>query len=350
MFLSFLFSPGLWRRAEVITDNELIELRYSGRPAAFLRGFKAFYFSTIFNFIVIGWVVAAMSKVLGVFFGIDKLYAVIFCLSIAFFYTMLSGLWGVVVTDFLQYIFAVAGTIILAYVVINSQQIGGYDGFVTKINNIDPEHLKFFITSCENCAETGFLSSSFFTFLIFVTVIWWSSHNADGGGYFIQRFLSAKNEKHAVLGNGLVCNKPLYNKVLALGTYSACITYSISLLQVLQAVIEEAVYVAMIRDFLGPGLKGLLLVTFLAAFMSTISTQLNWGSSYLLNDIYKGLLKRMLVRALCFNVQGYYAVTYCGIGFYCTSDKQYWKCMDICLGNELGYRTCVNTQVVLVED
>lgn len=290
VFIIFVFSR-LWRRAEVITDNELIELRYSGKPAAFLRGFKAFYFSTIFNFIVIGWVVAAMSKVLGVFFGIDKLYAVIFCLSIAFFYTMLSGLWGVVVTDFLQYIFAVAGTIILAYVVINSQQIGGYDSFVNKINNIDPEHLKFLITSCENCDKTGFLSSSFFTFLIFVTVIWWSSHNADGGGYFIQRFLSAKNEKHAVLGMAwFVVNHYIIRfwpwVLIALASLIVFPTASVTNGD------QEAVYVAMIRDFLGPGLKGLLLVTFLAAFMSTISTQLNWGSSYLLNDIYKRFIKK----------------------------------------------------------
>ena len=108
-----------------------------------------------------------MSKVLGVFFGIEKIYAVIFCLSVAFLYTMLSGLWGVVVTDFLQYIFAVAGTLILAYVVINSQQIGGFDSFVTKINNIDPEHLKFFVTSCESCDTTGFFSSSFLADLEF---------------------------------------------------------------------------------------------------------------------------------------------------------------------------------------
>lgn len=290
VFIIFVFSR-LWRRAEVITDNELIELRYSGRPAAFLRGFKAFYFSTIFNFIVIGWVVAAMSKVLGVFFGIEKIYAVIFCLSIAFFYTMLSGLWGVVVTDFLQYIFAVAGTIILAYVVINSQQIGGYEGFVNKIHNIDPEHIKFFITSCENCDKTGFFSSSFFIFLIFVTVIWWSSHNADGGGYFIQRFLSAKNEKHAVLGMAwFVLNHYIIRfwpwVLVALASLMVFPTASVTNGD------QEAVYVAMIRDFLGPGLKGLLLVTFLAAFMSTISTQLNWGSSYLLNDIYKRFIKK----------------------------------------------------------
>ena len=285
VFIVFVFSR-LWRRAEVLTDNELIELRYSGRPAAFLRGFKAFYFSTIFNFIVIGWVVSAMSKVLGVFFGIDKIYAVIICLTIAFFYTMLSGLWGVVVTDFIQYIFALSGTVLLAVIVVNSPQIGGYSAFIEKIGSIDSGHLKLFITSCENCGETGFFSSNLFIFLIFVTVVWWSSHNADGGGYFIQRFLSAKNEKHAVLGMAwFVLNHYIIRfwpwVVVAIASLIVFPTPEIT------SGDQEAVSVAMIREFLGPGLKGLLLVTFIAAFMSTVSTQINWGASYLLNDVYK---------------------------------------------------------------
>ncbi|MGI9534710.1 MAG: sodium:solute symporter family protein, partial [Thermodesulfobacteriota bacterium] len=290
VFIVFVFSR-LWRRAEVLTDNELIELRYSGKPAAFLRGFKAFYFSTIFNFIVIGWVVSAMSKVLGVFFGIDKVYAVIICLAIAFIYTMLSGLWGVVVTDFIQYIFALTGTILLAVIVINSDQIGGYSAFIEKLNNIDSSHLKLFITSCDSCDETGFFSSNLFIFLVFVTVVWWSSHNADGGGYFIQRFLSAKNEKHAVLGMAwFVLNHYIIRfwpwVVVAIASLIVFPTAEIT------SGDQEAVYVAMIREFLGPGLKGLLLVTFIAAFMSTISTQLNWGASYLLNDVYKRFMNK----------------------------------------------------------
>ena len=290
VFIVFVFSR-LWRRAEVLTDNELIELRYSGKPAAFLRGFKAFYFSTIFNFIVIGWVVSAMSKVLGVFFGIDKVYAVILCLGIAFIYTMLSGLWGVVVTDFIQYVFALAGTILLALLVINSPEIGGYSAFIEKINNIDSSHLKLFITSCDNCGDGGFFSSNLFIFLVFVTIVWWSSHNADGGGYFIQRFLSAKNEKHAVLGMAwFVLNHYIIRfwpwVVVAIASLIVFPTAEIT------SGDQEAIYVVMIREFLGPGLKGLLLVTFIAAFMSTISTQLNWGASYLLNDVYKRFIKK----------------------------------------------------------
>ncbi|KAB2820702.1 MAG: sodium:proline symporter, partial [Candidatus Dadabacteria bacterium] len=127
VFIVLVFAR-LWRRAEVITDNELNEIRYSGKPAAFLRGFKAFYYSTLFNFIVMGWVISAMAKVLKIFFGVDTTVAIVICISIAFFYTMMSGLWGVALTDFLQYFIALTGTVILAYVVIKSPEIGGFSG------------------------------------------------------------------------------------------------------------------------------------------------------------------------------------------------------------------------------
>ena len=289
VFIIFVFAR-LWRRAEVITDNELIEMRYSGKPAAFLRGFKAFYFSTIFNFVVMGWVITAMSKVFSVFFGVEQIYAVVFCLTIALIYTVLSGLWGVVITDFIQYIIALIGTILLALIIINSEQIGGYSGFIEKLNMIDEEHLSFFIFSDQSLSE-DFFSSNFFTFLIFFTVIWWSSHNADGGGYFIQRISSAKNEKHAMLGMAWFA---INHYIIRFWPWVIVAVASIIIYPTAEVTSgdNEAVYVLMIREFLSPGLKGLLLVTFLAAFMSTISTQLNWGSSYLLNDIYRRFIKK----------------------------------------------------------
>ena len=289
VFIVFVFAR-LWRRAEVITDNELIEMRYSGKPAAFLRGFKAFYFSTIFNFVVMGWVITAMSKVFNVFFGIEQVYAVVFCLAVALVYTMLSGLWGVVITDFIQYIIALIGTILLAYFVINSDSVGGYSGFVEKLNSIDESHLSFFILPEEDLSS-DFFSSNFFTFLIFFTIIWWSSHNADGGGYFIQRISSAKNEKHAILGMAWFT---LNHYVVRFWPWVVIAVASLIVFPDSQVTSgdDEAVYVLMIKEFLSPGLMGLLLVTFLAAFMSTISTQLNWGSSYLLNDIYMRFIKR----------------------------------------------------------
>lgn len=291
VFIVLVFAR-LWRRAEVITDNELIEIRYSGKPAAFLRGFKAFYFSTLFNFIVMGWVISAMAKVFKVFFGIDTTIAVVICISIAFFYTMMSGLWGVALTDFLQYFIALAGTAALAWIVINSPEIGGMSGFVDKLSKIDEEHVSFFMTPSGGDPVTdGFLSSSFFAFLVYVSVIWWSSHNADGGGYMIQRICSAKNERHAVLGSAWFA---VNHYILRLWPW--VLVALASLIIYPRAEItggdNEAVYVAVIKEYLGPGLLGLLFVSFLAAFMSTLSTQLNWGASYLMNDIYRRFIKK----------------------------------------------------------
>ena len=280
----------LWRRAEVITDNELIELRYGGRPAAFLRGFKAFYFSTIFNFIVMGWVITAMTKVFEVFFGVGQIYAVSLCVGIVLVYTVFSGLWGVVITDFVQYIIALGATVILAVVVINSDAVGGYSQFVSKIAELPVEQTSMFITQPTGGEE--FFSSDFFTFLVFMTVVWWSSHNADGGGYFIQRLSSAKNERHALAGTAWFA---VNHYVLRLWPWVLVALASVVIFPEAAGVAggdDESVYLVMIRDFLPPGLRGLLLVSFLAAFMSTVSTHLNWGASYIVNDLYRRFVRQ----------------------------------------------------------
>lgn len=290
IFIVFVFSR-LWRRAEVITDNELIELRYNGKPAAFLRGFKAFYFSTLFNFIVMGWVISAMAKVLKVFFGVDTSLAIFLCMAIAFFYTMMSGLWGVALTDFLQYFVALIGTIVLACVVISSPEVGGFPGFFEKINGLK-SHMSFFMTPSGGIpVSEGFWSSSFFVFLVYVTIIWWSSHNADGGGYFIQRMCSAKDERHALLGTAWFS---LNHYVIRLWPWVLIAVASLIVYPdaSLTGGDNEAMYVVVVRDFLGSGLTGLLIVSFLAAFMSTLSTQLNWGASYLMNDIYRRFVRK----------------------------------------------------------
>lgn len=290
VFMIFVFAR-LWRRAEVITDNELIELRYSGKPAAFLRGFKAFYFATLFNFIVMGWVISAMAKILKVFFGFDTIFAVVFCIAVSFVYTTMSGLWGVALTDFFQYFVALIGTTVLAWIVVNSPEVGGYAGFLEKLNGIE-DHLAFFMTPSEGKpVSDGFWSSSFFVFLVYMTVIWWSSHNADGGGYFIQRMCSAKDERHSLLGMAWFC---LNHYVIRFWPWVLVALFSLMVYPDAESAggDQEAMYVVVIRDFLGPGLKGLLFVTFLAAFMSTITTQLNWGASYLMNDVYKRFINK----------------------------------------------------------
>ncbi|MEM4658134.1 MAG: sodium:solute symporter family protein [Candidatus Methanosuratincola sp.] len=289
VFIVFVFAR-LWRRAEVITDNELIELRYSGKPAAFLRGFKAFYFSTLFNFIVMGWVIRAMAKIMGVFFGFDATLAILICLAVAIVYTTLGGLWGVVMTDVFQYAVAVLGTITLAAVVVSSADIGGIGAFWAKVKTLG-SHASFFMTpSSGGHAGEGFFDSDFFVFLIYVSVIWWSSHNSDGGGYIIQRLSSARDEKNATLGMAWFAVNHYIVRfwpwvVVAL---ASLIVYPDSSPA---GGDNEAMYVVMVKNFLGAGLRGLLFVTFLAAFMSTITTQLNWGVSYIIGDIYKRFIK-----------------------------------------------------------
>ncbi|NIT13396.1 MAG: sodium:proline symporter [Candidatus Dadabacteria bacterium] len=289
--LAVLLFSRLWRRAEVVTDNELIELRYSGKPAAFLRGFKALYFSTLFNFIVMGWVISAMAKVFSVFFGVDTYAAVMVCLVIAVTYTALSGIWGVAITDFIQYFIAIFGSVILVYFVISSHEIGGYSGFISRLGEVQG-NLSFLMTpETGNPVAKGFFSSSFFTFLIFISVIWWSSHNADGGGYIIQRMSSAKNENHAVAGTAWFV---LNHYIIRLWPWVLVAVASLLIFPYEQNINadQESYYLLMIKKFLGPGLQGLLFVTFLAAFMSTITTHLNWGSSYLVNDIYKRFIDK----------------------------------------------------------
>ncbi len=286
----FLFAR-LWRRAEVLTDNEFIELRYSGKPAAFLRGFKALYFSTIYNFIVMGWVISAMAKVFGVFFGVETYIAIVVCLAIAVLYTALSGIWGVAITDFIQYFIAQFGSIVLVHFVINSAEIGGYSSFLSRLGEVE-SNLKFFMTpSTGTPVDEGFFSSSFFSFLIFISVIWWSSHNADGGGYIIQRMSSAKNENHAVAGTAWFV---LNHYIIRLWPWVLIAVASLLVFPYAENsnADQEAYYLLMIKRFLSPGLLGLLFVTFLAAFMSTITTHLNWGSSYLVNDIYKRFIEK----------------------------------------------------------
>ena len=287
----FVFSR-LWRRAEVLTDNELIELRYSGRPAKILRAFKAGYFCTIYNFIVMGWVIQAMATVLQVVLGIPaemQWASIAICVCIALAYTVLSGFWGVVVTDLFQFLLCMAGSIVLAVYSLNA--VGGIDKLKLQLAQMDGGSgatMNFF-PPLHVDGETGFLGSPLFTFIIFITVMWWSSHNADGGGYIIQRMLAAKNEAHSLIGT-LWFNIAHY----ALRTWPWVIVALATMVAFPDITREHSkdAYPMAINAFLPHGLKGLLVASFMAAFMSTIDTHLNWGSSYFINDIYKRFIRK----------------------------------------------------------
>ncbi|MFQ5965732.1 MAG: sodium:solute symporter family protein [Candidatus Scalinduaceae bacterium] len=283
----FLFSR-LWRRTSVLTDNELIEIRYSGKPASILRGFKALYFSTIYNFVVMGWVIQAMSTVFRVTLDIPEerqWISIGICVVIALAYTVLSGFWGVVVTDLIQFIIAMGGAITLAVFSLNA--VGGMSELklqLASIDHVSDSVLYFFppINSSMSPLTAEFWSSPFFMFLVFISIMWWSTHNADGGGYIIQRMLSSKDERHSLYAT-LWFNIAQY----ALRVWPWIIVALVSLVVFPNITEGKAAYPMAINKFLPAGLKGLLIVSFLAAFMSTIDTHLNWGTSYFINDLYK---------------------------------------------------------------
>ena len=292
----FLFSR-LWRRAEVLTDNELLEIRYSGKPAAFLRAFKAGYFSILYNFIVMGWVINAMASIVSVMLNMDKWTAVWICVIIALVYAILSGFWGVVITDMVQFCIAMFGSITLAIVALH--HVGGMESLLIKLSMfeesgmINKNTLKFIPPIPEADITTStFWESPFSKFLIFISIMWWSSHNTDGGGYIIQRMSSAKNERHALLAT-LWYNLAHY--ALRVWPWIIVAVVSIAMFPLIPESYSElgvkAGYPLVMNSLLGPGLKGILIVSFLAAFMSTIDTHLNWGTSYIINDIYKRFIK-----------------------------------------------------------
>ena len=292
----FLFSR-LWRRAEVLTDNELLEIRYSGKPAAFLRAFKAGYFAILYNFIVMGWVINAMASVMAVMLNMDKWTAVWICVIIALIYAILSGFWGVVVTDLVQFCIAMFGSIALAIIAVN--HVGGMETLLEKLSGLlgsDAIHentLKFIPPVPDaNVTTSAFWESPFSKFLIFISVMWWSHHGTDGGGYIIQRMSSAKNERHALLAT-LWFNLAHY--ALRVWPWIIVAVVSIVMFPMIPESYSElgvkAGYPLVMNTLLGPGMKGILIVSFLAAFMSTIDTHLNWGSSYMINDIYKRFFK-----------------------------------------------------------
>ena len=290
--LTVFFFARYWRRANVLTELEFIELRYGGKPAAFLRMFKAVYLGIFINTLVIAWVNLALMSILQVFFGIPynlQLFYVALAMITAMIYSALGGLKSVAITDVVQFVIAMTGSIVLAVMVINSDKLGGIAGLKSKL----PESsLDFFpsISSVKN-AGTG-LSLSLGAFFAFVGIQWWASWypgaEPGGGGYIAQRMMSAKNEKHSFLATFFF---QLAHYAIRPWPWLLVALAGIVLYPDLPDNQKRLAYVLAIKDFLPSGLKGLVLVSLLAAYMSTISTQLNWGASFIVNDIFKRFVK-----------------------------------------------------------
>jgi len=292
--LTVFFFARLWRRAEILTDVEFIEIRYSGKAAAFLRGFKAIYLGVFMNVIIMGWVNVALAEILKNIFGIGDdmvLCYIIGAMLLVGVYSAVSGLWGIAITDMFQFIMAMAGCIILAFYILDLPQIGGIAGLRAAL----PENMfNFFpdISMTGASAAAGVMTLSFSAFFAHIFVQWWASwypgSEPGGGGYVAQRMMSAKDEKHSVMATlwfaiAHYAIRPWPWIIVALST--------LVLYPDLAPDEKKTGFILAMKDHLPAGVLGLLVAAFLAAYMSTISTHLNWGSSYIINDFYKRFIR-----------------------------------------------------------
>lgn len=274
----FLFSR-LWRRASITTDAEFYELRYEGRSAAFLRGYRALFAGVFQNILTIAWVTYGMSSVITVMTGLDATVAISICIVVALVYATFSGFYGVVVTDFLQFFLAVGSMITLAIIAVI--EMGGMEQVLNTVvaqSELGGKTLSIF-------PDFRSFNEDTIKFLIFILVFWW----VDANGYNMQRMSACRNEKDAVKATIFyalfqTC-RPWMWVVVAL--------VSLALFPTIPEPYSDSHAYAMVMDkYLGVGLKGLLVTAFLAAFMSTIDTHLNWGSSYLVIDVYKRFINK----------------------------------------------------------
>ncbi len=292
--MTVFFYARLWRRSGVLTDLEFYELRYSGKSAAFVRGFRAVYLGLFFNCAIMASVTLAAVKIANVMLGWSRLQTVVICGVICIVFSALAGLWGVLASDLIQFAIAMVGVVAAAYVALSQPQVGGLAGLVAKV---DPATLRLL----PDFSDWGLTLS---VLVIPLTIQWWSvwypGAEPGGGSYIAQRMLAAKDEKNALAAT-LWFNIAHY----ALRPWPWIIVALCSLLvfpdladikTALPHVSDELIgndlaYPAMLT-LLPAGLLGLLVASLLSAYVSTMSTHLNWGCSYLVHDLYRRFLNR----------------------------------------------------------
>ena len=296
--LTVFFFARLWRRAEVMTDVEFAELRYGGRPAAVLRGFRALYLALPINLIILGWVTRAMIKILTISLGISVYQAVAVCFLITVVYSAAAGLWAVLWTDLIQFVLGMTATIILAVYAVDA--VGGMDALVAGVSarfGSETAGLSVLPVSFGADGITAYAWMPLVTLGVFLSVQWWAAWypgaEPGGGGYVAQRIFSAKTERDGVLATLFfqVAHYALRPWPWILVGLATVILYPGGRLPN-GTVDAEGAYVQAFVDLLPPGLRGLMLVGFAAAYMSTVATHLNWGASYLVNDVYRRFLRR----------------------------------------------------------
>lgn len=356
---------GLWRRARVLTDAELVELRYAGRGATLLRGFKAVFFAVLINGIVLGWVIRAMTKISAPFvhwdswLGADSFaaleaawpawlmfgelgdtFTVLVLFALVTLYSTLGGIRGVILTDLFQFVLAMVASVTFAWLAVDA--VGGLDGLRAGLatHYERPEEILAFVPS------TDAVWLPFSVFAIYLGVQWWAQYFSDGSGYLAQRLFTARSDKDAEAGGiwFVMANFGLRTWPWVLIGLVALVVFPLGAEGPGEAARvvagdREMAYPVLMAQLLPVGLLGVLFASLLAAFMSTVDTHINWGSSYLVNDIYRRFLRpaasqRELVLASRLTVVGL-ALLAILIASQITSIEKAWK-FFIALGAGLG--------------
>lgn len=299
MMTVFLFAR-LWRRSGLLTDVQFAEMRYAGKPAAFLRGFRALYLGLLMNCLILGWVTKAMTAIVAISLGVSestsKWICVLVLIPFTGLYVTLGGLWGVLWTDLFQFVLKMAIVIGIAWYAVDA--IGGMHELLVKLHAMtvaagpaasDPT--KFFPDFSRSFTYQAMWALPVITFAVFLGVQWWAfwypGAEPGGGGYIAQRIFSARDERNGLLSvlwyN--VAHYALRPWPWILAALAVIVLYP-GLAQ------PEPAYMRIVVEHVPHALRGLVFAGFLAAFMSTVATQLNWGASYLVADLYRRFIKR----------------------------------------------------------
>jgi len=291
--MTVFFYARMWRRSGVLTDLEFYELRYSGRSAAFVRGFRAVYLGLFFNCAIMASVTLAAVKIANVMLGWSRLQTVVICGLICVVFSAMAGLWGVLASDMIQFAIAMVGVFAAAYVALSQPEVGGLAGLVAKI---DPSTLRLL----PDFSNWGLTLS---VLIIPLTIQWWSvwypGAEPGGGSYIAQRMLAAKDEKNAMAATlwfniAHYALRPWPWIIVALCSilvFPSLADIQTALPHVSDDLIgNDLAYPAMLT-LLPAGLLGLLVASLLSAYVSTMSTHLNWGCSYLVHDLYRRFLR-----------------------------------------------------------
>jgi solute:Na+ symporter, SSS family len=290
--LTVFFFARLWRRAGVMTDVEFAEIRYSGKPAAVLRGFRALYLAIPINLLVLGWVTRAMIKILTISLGVNPYAAVGICFLVTMFYAVAAGLWAVLWTDLVQFVIKMTAVIVLAVFAVRA--VGGMTALKAGVAahfGSESAGLSVLPVSMQHGHLAAYPWMPLTALGVFLFMQWWAAWypgaEPGGGGYIAQRIFSARTERDGVLAT-------LFFQVAhyALRPWPWIITGLATIILYPNLQDKEAGYVHAFVDLLPTPWRGFMLAGFAAAYMSTVGTQLNWGASYLVNDFYKRFLRK----------------------------------------------------------